>query len=462
MHRLNIKLGLLCTVCAVYANALFWGAFQFDDYNVIVYNARVHTWQAWWNDLGNGIRPLLKLTYTFNWTVNLGSIRNFGTGESNATSFHLTNIVIHLGNVLLVFALTTKFVQHIVPLWNHATALKNIAIIPFITALLFAVHPIHTEAVTYISGRSTSLMTLLYLAGLLVYIIGREKNKRSYTQFLTPLIFVVALSVKETAVTFPLALLAWELSYNNKSRTSLWQHQWPSWLMLFASIIIFIVSDHYVSQMERSAELNTLSGNVATQIIAFAYLMQQWVFPLGLNIDPDLKQAHNFSGLAPQILFLGANIALMLITFRRRPWIFFACAWALIQLFPLYILLPRIDVANDRQMYLVSWPLLLALSVEMAMWLKPKTLMLASAALALTLSALTVARNQDFRSEIALWQSTVMHSPNKARVRNNLGYAYMLDGKKDAARAEFLAALKINPTYYKAKNNLARLDATLE
>ena len=111
-------------------------------------------------------------------------------------------------------------------------------------------------------------------------------------------------------------------------------------------------------------------------------------------------------------------------------------------------------------MYLVSWPLVMALAIEMSIWLKLKTLAFTTAALVLTLSLLTLQRNHQFRSEISLWQSTAHLSPDKARVRNNLGYAYMLDGQKDAARAEFLAALKNNPAYYKARNNLARLDST--
>lgn len=458
MQSLKAKLWLPCALCVVYANALLnsylGGTFQFDDYNIIVYNARVHSWQTWWDDVGHGIRPLLKLTYTFNWTSN------FGGGAPNTISFHLTNTVIHLGNTLLVFALTKKFVQHHAAALANAATLPSISRIPFIAGLLFAVHPIHTEAVTYISGRSASLMTLFYLAGLLVYIIGREKNSHWYTLVFTPLMFIVALSVKETAVTFPLALLAWELCLAENALQNIKRHQWTTWLVLLLGIFIFIVSEHYFSQMERSAAFNTLSGNLATQCIAFTYLMQQWFLPLWLNIDPDLKPVQDFSGLAPQLVFLGGSIALMLLTFRSRPWIFFGLAWTFIQLFPLYIFLPRIDIANDRQMYLVSWPLVMALAIEMSIWLKLKTLAFTTAALVLTLSLLTLQRNHQFRSEISLWQSTAQLSPNKARVRNNLGYAYMLAGQKDAARAEFLAALKANPAYYKARNNLARLDAT--
>jgi hypothetical protein len=96
--RLFAALLLLLAVCVAYANAL-WGVFQFDDYNVIVSNPRVHSWAAWWADTGHGIRPLLKLTYTLDWTLGLGE-----------TGFHLTNVFIHLCNVYLVWVLSRYFV----------------------------------------------------------------------------------------------------------------------------------------------------------------------------------------------------------------------------------------------------------------------------------------------------------------------------------------------------------------
>ena len=168
---------LAAAVGAVYFNAL-WTDFQFDDYKVIVDNPRVHTWQAWLEGLGLGIRPILKFTYTLNWTSGLG-----------VAGFHLTNMVIHLCNVLLVFALTRRFVSFY-PQLEHPFG------VPFLTALLFALHPIHTEAITYICGRSSALMTLFYLAGVLAYASGRTHNNKTFLFILTPLCFVAALSVK--------------------------------------------------------------------------------------------------------------------------------------------------------------------------------------------------------------------------------------------------------------------------
>ncbi|MGO8755062.1 MAG: hypothetical protein ACLQHK_07515 [Gallionellaceae bacterium] len=95
----NVPAWQLLAVLACYFNSLS-GAFQFDDYNVIVDNPRVHSWDAWLAGLSHGIRPLLKFSYTLDWTLGLG-----------AAGFHLTNLLIHLGNAYLVYLLAGKFVR---------------------------------------------------------------------------------------------------------------------------------------------------------------------------------------------------------------------------------------------------------------------------------------------------------------------------------------------------------------
>ena len=191
---------LVLATCAVYANSGL-GEFQFDDYNVIVNNLQVHTWQAWRDGLGHGIRPLLKFSYTLNWTAGWG-----------VAGFHLLNLLIHLGNVLLVFELSRRFVLLHTRLREHAV------MVACCTALLFALHPAMSEAVTYVSGRSSALMTLFYLGGMLLYDAARMSNDRLRLYLGVPLCFVAALAVKETAVTFPLALLLWERARQHMER----------------------------------------------------------------------------------------------------------------------------------------------------------------------------------------------------------------------------------------------------
>ncbi|CAH1905720.1 TPR_REGION domain-containing protein [Candidatus Nitrotoga sp. HW29] len=432
---------LLCLILAVlicYANALS-GTFQFDDYNVIVNNPSVHSWAGWAEGLSNGIRPLLKFSYTLNWTMGTGVI-----------GFHLTNLLIHLTNAYLVYRLAQAFVQQ---QWQQ----DKLRQVPIFVALLFAAHPVYTEAVTYICGRSTSLMALFYLAGLLTYISGRTQQNSVKVYGLTPLFFVIALGVKETAVTFPLALLLWEYACGGKWKRAL-TPQWPSWLVLILGALIFLFSDSYLSHMERSAQLNSLQGNIANQIAAFPYLMRQWALPLWLNIDPDLPLQNDFSVILLSLVFFLALFVIMVACWRERPWISFALAWAMLQLIPLHLFLPRIDIANDRQMYLAGWPLSLALCIELRLWTNGVRTQAVVALLLLGSVSLTVLRNQDYASEIRLWEDTAIKSPGKARVHNNLGYAYMLARRNDEARREFTIALQLDPSFYKARYNLYRLD----
>ena len=146
---------LAALVAALYANACT-GSFQFDDFNVIVEQPAVHTYTAWAAALP-GIRPLLKASYLLNWTLDPGPL-----------GFHLVNVAIHAGNSVLAYLLLRRFQA-------RAGAPAATA---FLAALIFAVHPLQTEAVAYVCGRSTSLMALFYLGGVLAYVRGRETGSR--------------------------------------------------------------------------------------------------------------------------------------------------------------------------------------------------------------------------------------------------------------------------------------------
>lgn len=444
--KLSGTLLLIAVVLVVYTNALLGGVFQFDDYNVIVNNAVVHSWRSWWSDVGRGIRPLLKLSYTFDWM--LGD----WVYSRRETSFHLTNLLIHSGNTILVWLLTMSFMRYTDRTISLAMSIS------IVTALLFAVHPIHTEAVTYISGRSTSLMTLFYLGGMLSYLAGRQRQNRFYLRVVTPLLFIAALAVKEVAVTFPLALLLIHFASGGTWRSSITQ-AWSNWLVLAAGIILFFMDTNYSHHLARSLAIHDGWSNLAVQANATIYLLGQWLCPLWLNIDPDLTGLN-----ATSKLNLGLICTIIIASFilvkrlKQRPWLAFALGWVMIHLFLVYLIAPRLDIANERQLYLVSWPLLMALVAEMAIFFTSRQFILVSFVLLILASMLTIMRNLDYCSEVALWQATAKLSPNKARVHNNLGYAYFLADQPDKARQHYLKALALDNHNFKASYNLEILN----
>ncbi len=429
---------VLVLLLLAYGNALNT-PFQFDDYNVIVAAQSAHSFAAWWHDLGHGLRPLLKLSYVMNWVSGL-----------DVWGFHLFNLLVHLANTLLVY----KLVLRVCELSGKSAIAWAIGML---SAALFALHPVHTEAVTYISGRSISLMTMFYLASVQFYAQGREQQKSWLVYIASPVLFVLAVASKETAVTLPFALLLWERCfYVNSPWRELGEKLAVHGTLLLAMVMVLLMQERYWQMMDFSANLHSVMENLYTQIHAMTYLLGQLLIPLQQNIDPDLAVVKSWQAVWPEALLW---VALLAVAFTQRSRLMrFALLWMLLQLFPIYVFLPRLDIANDRQLYLADWAVLMLIALFITMVFKQdKTRYVFVLILLFSASVATWSRNQDYRSEIALWEATVLASPHKARPQNNLGYAYFLDGRISDAERAYSAALKIDPNFWRAENNLLQL-----
>ncbi|HAM34275.1 MAG TPA: hypothetical protein DDX05_00045 [Deltaproteobacteria bacterium] len=428
-------------VVAVYLNS-FRGVFQFDDYNVIVDYAGVHSWGAFLAGLPGGIRPLLKFTYTLNWTSGLGL---FG--------FHLVNVTLHAANAVMLYFLAARI--------GCPSASRFAALLP---ALLFAIHPVQTEVVTCISGRSVSLMTFFYLGSLLAYLRGRALGSRILLHAASPVLFLLAVASKEVALTLPFALVLFEAARWERSG---WKEtlgaQAAHWGLLLSLVVLFLAHAGYGRLLEACFDIRGVASNLFTQVHGIAYLLSRLVLPHALNIDPDLPV---FSGwapaLLPEALLLVTLLAAGFLGIKKRSPAGFGVLWFFLHLVPTNSFIPRLDVANERQLYLASWGLFLALATG-ADFLRERWgarwITVTFAVLVIALGALTVSRNAVYRSEIALWEDTVRKSPGKARVWNNLGYAYDQAGRIRDAEAAYLQALAIDPGYALARGNLKGLRA---
>jgi tetratricopeptide (TPR) repeat protein len=392
------------------------GVFHFDDYNVIVHYPTVHSWQALLERAGGGVRPLLKASYTLNWTLGGG--------------FNLLNIAFHAMNAGLLFLIAER-------LFGDRRA-------AFVAALLFALHPAATEAVTYISGRSSSLMALFYLSALLAYLRGAPWS-------ISVSLFLLAVATRETAVTLPAALLLCELC---RAERPAWREivrrQWAHWTLLLAGGVFLLLNQRYFDLIAYGYGERSLADNLLTQVGGISYLALRLISLHGYNIDPALP---TLSGWTPTLVFqfvlLFSLFVLGAANLRARPWIAFGVLWFFLQLAPTNSIVPRLDVANDRQLYLACWGLFLALCVQ----LRHLPVVAFTAMIAL-FAAASIVRQLDYRSEIALWESSVALAPWNARGHNNLGYAYQLAGRTEEARRKYQAALLFDPAHAKARLNL--------
>ena len=416
---------LTAVALAAYLPSLL-GPFHFDDYNVIVDYPTVQSWSTFFERAGGGVRALLKASYVLNWTIDPAP---FG--------FHAANIALHAANAVLLYLIGRRLIPRICQ-----TRVRNYSLLP---ALLFALHPMQTEAVTYISGRSSSLMATFYLGAILAYLRGAHWRWSC-------LLFVLALATRETAVTLPAALLLIEVCRRSDWRT-IARRQAPHWALLGAGALVVLLNQRYWDLLAYGYGERTLHDNLLTQIGAVSYLIWHLVSLSDLNIDPALPTITEWTAtLAVQALLLLALLATGVLNIRRRPLLAFGILWFFLQLAPTNSVVPRIDAVNDRQVYLACWGLFFALNTLIE-W--PRVVAIA---LSLVFAGASIMRQADYFDEITLWEASVRSSPWNARAHNNLGYAYYEAGRKDDARREYRAALFWDPGFEKARGNLVMLD----
>jgi hypothetical protein len=428
---------LLLAVVLAYLPALS-APFQFDDYRVIVDNPAVHGLAAWWASMP-GIRPLLKLSYAANWALSPGPL-----------GFHLFNLLVHAANTLLVWALANQWQRALAPSWSVRYAGAGVA-------LLFALHPAATEAVTYVSGRSVSLMALFYLASLWMQGESPARERPEAWRAGSALLFAAALGVRETAVTLPLAVLVLGWFAGRPLRGELASLRWHG-LVLAIAIVAAMLAPGYDRFFHYSLSTRGFEAQVLGQTAAHAHLFLHSLLGLRTNLDPALAIPAAWGvGQIATALFIGAAIGLSAMSRPRLPWLGFAIAWYLLQLAPGNSLMPRFDLANDRHLYLATIGAAFALVGLLQHATVRRAAPVLLVATALLLAAATFRRNLDYRSELSLWQATVQASPAKARAWTNLGWARQAAGDIEGARAAYECALALQPAHPQALVNLSLL-----
>jgi tetratricopeptide (TPR) repeat protein len=427
---------VLLAVAAAWSGAGNVG-FQFDDWNVIVDNPAVHDWAAWWQFMP-GIRPLLKASYVASW----------GMGGGHPAAFAWFNVAVHAVNALLVLVLVRALVPR---LGLVADAVRGV---PAACALLFALHPAQTEAVTYLSGRSVSLMAMFCLVATLLQAQAPAWRSPLAARLLSALAFALALAVKEHAWGLPFALLLVERLDPAVTWRRAWLRTLPHWMVIAAMAAVVVQVPGFWRLLGASLETRSLGANLLTQVDGVWYLLTRPLLGLVLNLDPDLAVHQRWSvDLAVKAVLLGALAWTAVRTWRSAPWLGFGIAWLFVWLLPTNSVLPRTDVANDRQLYLALAGPALLLAAGLAQVAPRRVIVAVLGIVAACLLAITVDRNRDYASEAALWEATARHSPGKARVWNNLGWSYESAGRVDDARRAYDRALEIDPEDWKARTN---------
>jgi tetratricopeptide (TPR) repeat protein len=453
-----------------YANS-FFGAFQFDDFPTILEDSRLDSLAAFCSQLTHMIRPFLKFTFFLD-------RRLYG---ENPLGYHLLNFLLHLGSALLVYVILRQASAS-----SAAAAASGggaLAPVPFWTALLFLVHPIATETVTYISGRATGLMAFCFLAALCLFITSTESERNptifSLRYWGALLCFGLSLLSKEAAVTLPVALLLWDVVLRRRRGTALRQAflRWHLlfWVLLLLFLLLAYLHPRYAYLARYSLALRPWYENLLSQVNTVCFALSLFFVPSLLNFDHDLPLYRSlWQWPTPlSLLLLAALLAAAFFSRRKAPLLSFGLFWFFLQLAPTNSLVPRYDLLSERNLYLASIGFFLSLA-ECARLLvnkligggvgaphspptgptRARVLWALGSLLVLSLIFSTISRNRIYRDQLTLWTDAARKSPRKPRAHNNRGYAYYLRGDFPHAIEEFRFALSLDRDYQDAQQNL--------
>lgn len=154
------------------------------------------------------------------------------------------------------------------------------------------------------------------------------------------------------------------------------------------------------------------------------------------------------------------------LSLKRRPWIGFGLLWFFLHLLPTNSIIPRLDVANERHLYIAGWGIFLLVSAGLGLLRENKALnpnLLGAAAVCglLVFGIFTLKRISVYETETALWEDSVKKNPCNARAHNNLGFAHYREGRHEDSLTEYELALQLRPGYELARKNLSAARASL-
>jgi Flp pilus assembly protein TadD len=462
-RRGEIVAGLLLVAATlvVYSNT-FHASFHLDDDGNIIRNGSLRDLRSLWPPAGS------------RWLGYLSFALNHRLGGLDVLGYHLVNVGIHACNGLLVFWLVATTLR--TPSMRRAEAGPLIRrYLPLAAGLIFAVHPIATQAVTYVVQRFTSLAVLFYLLSLTLYAQARisvqeapSRRRRAVSRYLLSVVAAAAaMKTKEISFTLPVVIAGYELLFfRHDSRRLL--------LVVPAAITALLVPLSLAPELARAVGEGPIPRSVylMTQLRVVVTYVRLLLFPAGQNLDYDFPLSLSLGepGLLLALAVLLAIAAGAVLLLRRAlgkgsaPGVlaFFGVAWFFVTLSIESSVIPISDVIFEHRAYLPSVGGAIAMAAGL-LWgveqlqLRASPRAQCAAALLLTAGPLgiaTYARNMVWKDDLTLWSDVVAKSPNKARPHNHLGLALLARGDVGSATREFLTAVTIDPSYSVAFVNL--------
>jgi tetratricopeptide (TPR) repeat protein len=383
-----------------------------------------------------GVRPLLMLTFWLNY-------RLFGL---EPFSYHVANLAIHLGAGLMVFLIVRRLLALEAVEGRLGETLAAFA------AGLFLLHPIQTEAVSYIASRSENLSVLLAYGAWAVFLLRRGEAILWSEAAVVLALFAAAVTTKEHTAVFPALLLLTDYYFNPGFSLAGVKRNWRLYAPLAAVAAAGLAFVWRVLSQADTAgfavEGLPWQTYFLTQCQVIWIYLRMFLLPYGQNADHDFRPVSSPADPA-SLVGLAALVTALVLAWRLQRRYRLASFGALVffvLLAPTSSVVPIKDLLVERRLYLPSIGLLLILAATLARIKIPQNALTGAAAVALaTCGLLTYQRNHVWASPIALWEDAVQKAPANWRAHFQLGYAYYEAQRCSDAAGEYAQAAKLNP-----------------
>ncbi len=453
---------LLAAVVIVGAGVLAYSntfsvPFIYDDLGDIVENPAVHGFRdAQKEPLSPGgvnltSRPVADLTFAANYALD----------GLNVRGYHVVNLLIHVLGALALFGVVRRTLtsaglrERFLP---HATSLA------FVVALLWLVHPLQTESVTYIVHRYESLLGLFFLLTLYAAIRGMESGKPGWF-VASVLLSALGMATKERMVVAPVIVLLYDRAFFSgtfkealRRRRSFYLGLAATWAVL---AVVILRAAHVAGGFGFGM---TVLEYARIQVPAVVHYLQQafWPHPLVLHCGFSYENGRPIlpgaAEVIPCLIILSVLLATTVIAVLRRPQWGIPAAWFFLLLAPTSSVIPNWEAVEEHHTYLpLAGVIVLAVVGVYLLWRTAVGRRVGFAVAILCVAALgaaTYARNHDYRSAVSIWEDTVSKRPLSPRARLCLGNALARSGRVPEAIEQYQLALQLNSDYADAHTNL--------
>jgi len=400
-------------------------------------------------------RPVRSLLY-------LGYFQLWG---SNTLGYHIHSFSVHVFVTVLLFFISRKIAP-------------NQPLFAFLVSILFGTHPIHLEAITFITASLDTTAFAFMLLSFYLYLNYLDTRNSKFRNSAI-ILYLLALGTNEITYVYPLLLVLYHWLFSKVDRNALISLTKPFFIVLLAMAILrfgvlqITTRSGYAGGSFLLAQLISLKAFLLYLYLLLIPIQLGLIHILPGGISNYMFQDLNLNLVQSQSVFeLSTIVSIVLIILmlsiiwlarKKKPLVSFGLGWFLISLLPVLNLLPTAVFFSERYAYLASvgFCIVLAFVLSKLIYAKEKTIsligILVTLSLVISYICLSLYHNQFWQNEIVYWQKNVRENPENFLAHYQLAQVYQLHYQLDLATKHYKKSIEIEPSFVKSSNNLGQI-----